>query len=269
MVLGANGILGSSIIKLLNVPSKNVISRDTYLNWSDTSDEYKILNDLKKFDLNKVDIFVGVGVTDPRIDPKFLWALNYHLPLNLINATIDSGCRIITFGTIHENFTISNEYFASKRALGEFIRNTERLDHTRHFLLHTLYNNNPPSEHMFLGQIYKALQAGEPFSMSRGEQLREFHHVDDITNSVCTLLQGRETRSQDISAGTGIQISELAKKIFLAFGALDNLKLGVFPSPTGDNFDTVFSMTGGLRRSDFRDPVIEIPRIFKELMGHK
>lgn len=266
LVLGANGMLGSSIVKQLKIPSKNLISRDMYLNWGETTTKRSILESLSGFDLSKADFFVATGITDPRLDSKLLWGLNYHLPRNLINATINSGSRVITFGTIHENFSIDNEYFASKRALGDFFKNFGTANN-KHFLLHTLYNNDVPPEHMFLGQMFRSLKADTSFSMSNGEQLREFHHVDDIAIAVLKLLQGAEKSYLDVSAGFGIQISELAQEIFKAFGLLDRLQLGVFPSPIGDNFDIVFNMTNGLARDDFRDPIVEIPRVFKRLLG--
>jgi nucleoside-diphosphate-sugar epimerase len=269
IVLGANGLLGRSIVKIMNVPAENLITRNTYFKWSNGSNEHEILKDLIRFDLSKADIFVAAGITDSRVDPALLWSLNYHLPKNLISSTANLGSRIITFGTIHESFTINNEYFASKRALGNFVRNTQEFNNARHFLLHTLYSDDPPPEHMFLGQMFKALKTGVAFNMSNGKQLREFHHVDDITKAVFKLLQSTESRSQDISTGSGMQIRKLAEEIFFALGVSDDLHLGTFPPPVGDNFDRVFTMTNGLELNNFRDPIKEIPEIFKRLLDPK
>ena len=266
-MLGATGVLGSSIVKHLNISNDKIISHNTYLNWIHTPNKDQILRDLKKHDLSKVDIFVAAGITDPRIDSNLLWGLNYKLPRNLIGATANSGTRVITFGTIHESFTINNEYFASKRALGDYIGNIGSFGAVRHFLLHTLYSDNPPPEHMFLGHIFKAIKTGSDLNMSPGKQLREFHHVDDIAQAVIKLLLERESKMQDVSAGNGIQIRVIAREIFSIFGVLNNLHLGVLPSPAGDNFERVFSTSKGLVASDFRNPVSEIPRIFKKLIS--
>lgn len=267
VLLGATGLLGSSIKTTLRIPEHRVFKREIYSTWNSNSSHERILDNLRGHDLNKLDIFVATGITNPNSDPDLIWKLNYDIPRSLINATKDSGARVITFGTIHEFYAVENEYFASKRALVDYLQSTSGPSNSRHFQLHTLYNDNPPPGFMFLGQMYRAIKESSVFSMSSGMQLREFHHVDDVTRSVLKLLNSPSEKIQDISAGIGIPIRELAKEVFATFDSESKLHLGAFSSPIGDNFDRVFRMTEGLRLTDFRDPLIEIPRIFKRLLG--
>jgi nucleoside-diphosphate-sugar epimerase len=269
VLLGATGLLGRSIKASLSIPEDRVIGREVYSSWNAASSHAQILDQLPEIDLNRLDIFVATGITNPKLDPDLIWKLNFHVPRSLIDATKDSDARVITFGTIHELYSVENEYFASKRALVEYLQNSTGPSNSRHFQLHTLYSDNPPPDFMFLGQMYRAIKESLEFSMSAGLQLREFHHVDDVTRSVIKLLNEPSRKIQDISAGIGIPIRDLAMEVFSTFGFESKLHLGVYPAPVGDNFVRVFRMTEGLRSADFRDPLIEIPRLFKRLLGER
>ena len=269
VLLGGTGLLGSSIKAALRIPEDRVVKREVYSTWNTTSSHKQILDKFLVHDLNKLDIFVATGITNPNSDPDLIWKLNFHIPQSLINATKDSGARVITFGTIHEFYAVENEYFASKRALVEYLHSITGPSKSRHFQLHTLYNHNPPPDFMFLGQMYRAIKESLEFNMSDGTQLREFHHVDDVARSVIKLLNKPSGEIQDISAGIGIPIRDLAIRVFSTFGLESKLHLGVYPAPVGDNFDRVFRMTDGLKFTEFRDPLIEIPSLFKRLLGER
>ena len=269
VLLGATGLLGRSIKASLSVPEDKIVSREIYSSWNATTSREQILDQLPEHDLNRLDIFVATGITNPNLDSDLIWKLNFHVPRSLVNATKDSGARVITFGTIHEFYSVENEYFASKRALVEYLKSISGPSNSRHFQLHTLYDNSPPPDFMFLGQMYRAIKESLEFNMSHGTQLREFHHVDDVTRSLIKLLNKPSGNIQDISAGIGIPIRDLAIEVFSSFGLKSKLHLGVYPAPAGDNFDRVFRMTEGLKSTDFRDPLIEIPILFKRLLGER
>ncbi len=138
-------------------------------------------------------IFAG-GITDPLVAVEKINYSNIEFPKRVIEATFDhSDFRYLTVGSIHENVELfyNNNYLRSKLELGRLIEKksyeSNVKDRFLHLPLHTLYGGKP-KDHMFLGQIAKAIKNGTVFRMSSGLQLREYHHVEDIAVTVRSIF---------------------------------------------------------------------------------
>ena len=102
-----------------------------------------------------------------------------------------------------------------------------------HCRLHTLYGGEP-KDHMFLGQIVNAIRSNSVFSMSSGEQLREYHHVDDIAESLATIVNSDWSLWSpilEINSGQPLKLLDLAMAIFNAFKNRIYYKLANYFSP--------------------------------------
>jgi hypothetical protein len=78
----------------------------------------------------------------------------------------------VTIGSVLDHFPVY--YLASKMTLWAHIKNLSTdprlLGRIAHLRAHTCYGGAPAS-HLFLGQMYDSLRAGQPFRMSEGQQL--------------------------------------------------------------------------------------------------
>ena len=146
-----------------------------------------------------------------------------------------------------EEMCEANPYLRTKRDLGRMMA---AFDDPRalHVRLHTVYGGTPKS-HMFLGQIVDAIRESREFKMSHGQQLREFHHVEDVAAALIAILN-HESGSQallnttmTLSSGEPVRLAELAQAIFEATGRKELLKVGAIHTPAGENTERVFPRT--------------------------
>ena len=72
--------------------------------------------------------------------------------------------------------------------------------------LFLVYGNGQDSKR-FIPQIIKGCLLGKNFPASEGEQLRDFCHVDDITNGILESLYRSEVNGEIINLASGVSIS--------------------------------------------------------------
>ena len=213
------------------------------------------------------DIVFANGLTDPRAATTELIDSNVEFPLSVIHATCATpGIRYLTLGTIFENFeefASVNPYVRSKRLLSErllAIPDLAESGRALHLQLHTIYGG-PPKSHMFLGQMLQALERGAEFCMSSGEQLREYHHVDDIAGAILELLFRTwedEPNPIELNSGAPIRLADLATAVFSAFDRLHLLKVGALDTTPGDNRVRVFPRSDTSVLPYYRDPIVGV-----------
>jgi nucleoside-diphosphate-sugar epimerase len=261
LLLGAGGGLGAALHNRLSAAGHAVHT----LVWTQAQDAGvgKFLRRLTP--QGGLDVLFAGGLTDPGLPSAQLAQANVNLPRTIITAAqAFSGCRFITFGTILERFdgmAASNPYVASKRSLADWIeghaKGTGR-GRMAHIQLHTLYGAAQPVPHMFLGQMISALRQGQPFAMSAGRQLREYHHVDDVAGSVMRLLS-RPSWEDDpvlhLSSGHPLQLAALARAVFEAEGRGADLRLAQLPTPAGENLTQRFAPSPDWLLQPSREPL--------------
>lgn len=187
----------------------------------------------------------ALGDTNPATPPEELLKSNLLIVQRVVRAFEGEGepCRYITFGSIQEHFPgicAANPYLRSKVALGDWMAARGAEGRFLHIRLHTLYGG-VVKPHMFLGQILHSLRSGTPFSMSSGDQLREYHHVEDIGEAVARLMDDDWREGVvDLSAGTPLSLASLAKAIYVHFGKAELLRIGSIPRPEGENLHRIF-----------------------------
>lgn len=219
-ILGSGGRLGSQIyrayfsMEIVSIPSK------TYRSWSNPDQVNEITAFFKKFiDEKHAILFIAGGLIDPSRTKLELNQANYLLPKNILEATQRLNVRVITFGTIMEKYNVSNPYIDSKK---KFLDYVEKHKYTgkqlTHIRLHTLYGIGSPSKFMFLGLIFRALKYNLPFSMTNGEQFREYHHILDDITAIDFLVKKKYDRPIiDLSHGNSVRLRDLATYVFGSF----------------------------------------------------
>ncbi|QIO32770.1 NAD(P)-dependent oxidoreductase [Bradyrhizobium sp. 1(2017)] len=218
------------------------------------------------------DWICAVGIVNPGADPALIEAINVEFPRRL-HALLGAlaapdGVRLVTIGSVlesHGALASSNAYLASKSRMFETLSGAGGALRWHHIRLHTLYGGSKrPHPFMFAGQMFDALIRKERFKMSGGTQLREYHHVQDIAESVWSFLSvdGRD-RVIELSSAEPIRLRELASAVFEHFNENDLLEIGSKIHSHGEVFESVYQRCPYLAAS--RDPIEGVICWFKEL----
>lgn len=209
------------------------------------------------------------GIIDPSVPPDMLDEVNSNLPVaqhRLLSELVEEleldslKVRYATFGTVLENcdkLVERNAYLQSKRSLFDrWQKASGRTPVTwSHFQLHTLYGGARHQPSMFAGMMESALRERRPFEMSPGDQLREYHHVDDVAESVrhCLSYRTECQHPQGLSSGEPIALRELAERVFDHFRLRYLLRVGALPAPEFEVFSNRYGRSSGLVAS--REPI--------------
>lgn len=259
LILGTRGRLGAALAGSTELGRVIAPDRSVYSSWTrpDAADEVSAYLDRLHLQPDATRILVASGVTDPALPYEEHERVNVILPENVIRGARRSGFKVVTFGTIMEQMVSEhspNNYLRSKLRLAEFVRTCCATDMgILHVRIHTLYGGGPPATFMFLGQICDAIARGARFEMSEGNQLREYHHVDDEVMAVAQLLECGAGGVIELNHGQPIRLRDLAVHIFTAFGCLDRLAIGARPMAGPENLHTVFQRPRVLEGVQFRD----------------
>jgi nucleoside-diphosphate-sugar epimerase len=218
------------------------------------------------------DVVFANGRTDPRFSPSELLFSNFEFP-QLVVETLGArvrDARFLTLGTIMERFPAAcaaNAYLASKARLGQWMaeQSARAFAHVR---LHTVYGG-APKRHMFLGQMADAISSGKVFKMSSGQQLREYHHAEDIALSLAAILE-REWdfgSAVEISSGAPLRLCDLARGVFSSFGKESLLEVGAISGASGENTEQVFPRSEAWLLPASREPLAGVVESLREFVG--
>ena len=120
---------------------------------------------------------------------------------------------------------------------------------------------------MFLGQLFHSIASHTIFNMSPGEQLREYHHIDDEIAAISKLVGAELTGVVDLCHGAPVTLRELALYVFEQFNSLELLKIGALSGPPNDNYGILFERPVLLKELMFRETlpsIVEYLRLCKE-----
>jgi nucleoside-diphosphate-sugar epimerase len=221
------------------------------------------------------DWIFAVGLVDPRANAEDLNRINVEAPLHLVDVLnrepLARRHRIITFGSVLERkpeLAESNPYLRSKaRLFYSWCQMHADLPLTWiHVQLHTLYGGvKLPHSAMFTGQMLAALVTGSQFTMSGGEQLREYHHVDDIAHSVLHFIatQSADSRTLELSSGQPIRLRDLAHAVFDHFHIPDRLSVGILPASAAEVYENEYKRSPHLLA--YREPCAGVIAWFEAL----
>jgi hypothetical protein len=267
VILGENGNLSKSLVK--KFPNAIVIPKQQYMAWMGS------LNEIKKFFLNLnitdeiPDVYNCVGVTDPSVDQSVIDHVNYLLPVFLSEQSYVLNYRLITFGTVMEllpKYSISNPYLESKLKFHTRYTSDENWQNRNlHFQMHTLYGGSRIHRHMFIGQIFDSINFKKVFHMTGGDQIREYHHIDDDAEAIFQLTKTVGAGVIDISHGQPEKLKDIATSLFEHFHAQDLLKIAIKTADENDNRKIIFKRTTNLSDSLFRPTIANLIKWLERL----
>jgi nucleoside-diphosphate-sugar epimerase len=261
LILGETGNLSNA----LNEGHQNVelIPRHQYLDWIHNPENFSIFFKAGNNSYDAVDIVNCAGIIDPRQSQLEIDRINYTLPLFLSEQSQLLDFRLITFGTIMENFESychSNPYLMSKhRFFRAFSDNQDWVKKNIHIQMHTHYGGRNIQPRMFLGQIFYSIKNRREFEMSPGNQIREYHHLEDDVRVIYGIMEREYSGVKSISHGEPIKLMELAYEIFTYFNAENLLHIAKLPSVESDNDSVIFHREEHVLGYKFR-PIL--PNVF-------
>lgn len=277
VIFGASGQIGTSLLKRLtrdlDEPVANLPwSEIALLSNSELRNRISILTEGQ----TSSDFIFCNGLTDPKAPKEDLLKSNFEFPKRMIQMEFEnSNHRFLTLGTVFEaipEICATNAYVQSKLRLSEWITHESSLAHrVLHVRLHTIYGGKS-GNHLFLGQMLEALRTGHEFKMSSGEQLREYHHVDDLTFALGRLLQKKgpwpfESPILNLSSGRAITLKQIAEAVFKDLGRESLLKVGAIASPQFENRNQMFTASPENVLPASRDPIPHIIDWIRESLG--
>lgn len=221
VIVGSNGNLACKLKQKL--PNARIVSRLEFLSWINPR---QLKEGLGTSDL---DIFLAAGITSSKASAHELLMVNFEIPALIAKSMIGEESRIFTFGSIMEKeprIVRDNPYIATKFQLSEFLSQNLSPNQFLHLRLHTLYGGKSFNREMFLGQLFYSIRENTIFRMTSGEQIREYHHIDDDLSAMDALVQSGHFGIQEISHGEYMKLRDIAEQILEYFGVPELLSLG-------------------------------------------
>lgn len=266
-LIGAQGRLGRAIIAEGFGENFVSLERSVYEDWAENGAENKISNYFKKKKAENSVIFVTSGVLDPRVPEEEHFRVNYFLPKNIIRGASRLGFKVVTFGTVMEDFIRSrpNSYIKSKVRLREDVeRFAAKQFPVLHLQLHTLYGLELAHPFMFLGQLVQSIKSGVPLEMTSGQQLREYHHYADDAKAIRALAETSITGALHLSHGESLSLKTIAQYIFQFFEKPSLLHLGALPDPKEENYHKKFIPNEMIAPIRFRKTLPALTKYIKD-----
>lgn len=268
LLLGSSGILGHALQEEFNSHEITFVNRENVIKWMGKDGSSHVETFIESLSIKPSLIVNAVGMTNPLALESELMATNYQLPLNLITAGKFYGVKILTFGSIMEEVphsSNSNRYLKSKLLFRDFLASGDAMgSNFLHLQIHTWYGGIKFHEHMFLGQLLRAIHETSLFKMSEGSQLREYHHILDDMKAVAELISLKSSGIHQINHGEPYSLKAIAEHILGAFGVQELLSLGSLPTPQRDNFNFRFARPENLQHIQFRPTLSGILNDFQE-----
>jgi hypothetical protein len=222
-LIGSNSRLATEFLKLLDYKKFIKVPRNYYSTEEIRNKLPSLKNFISKKKADKKYILVFAAITKKNSEDSLL--INFELPKEIALYSDNQGYHSVTFGTVMENHSASNDYINSKKALKIFLEKRKFKTHL-HFQIGTLYGGNkPPEPHMFLGELFENLQSGKIFTMSSGQQLREYQSYYDCSNFIMNKILEKKTGIIKIELNESITLLELAYHLFKHFNKLSLLNV--------------------------------------------
>lgn len=285
LVTGGSGYLGKElVIKLKSAGyqvytiSKNAIETDTDLCFS-LSDEEKLIKTVSAIKPNVV-FHLAANINRNRDSNLYSGLIEDNVigTLNLLNSLKDFHCNLIytSTGEVYgNNCSPFNEemipdpvspYSSTKLMAEELIRTfckTSNINYTI-FRLFNFYGSDMP-EHFFISQMVNTLLRKENFKMTAGEQVRDFIHINDLTDALMKSVCRNELFNDifNLCSGKNITIKEIANMVVNIIGTDAEIDAENLPYRENEimemlgNPDKLISKIGDLAVTDFNSGLTE------------
>lgn len=265
VIVGSTGLIGSAWKRFQ--PSAMSVERSEIRKWLTDKSHSSLEDFLDQLPKNnEIEIHLCFGNTNSTGTLESLMQINCDLPFLIAKEALKRNYRVFSYGSALEDFGIRNNYFESKRSLTKQLMQIDTKNLWSNIRLHTLYSDSLPHSHMFLGQIYIALQNHEEFKMTSGNQLREFHHVDDVIEILDSELRMNSSQQVEVSHGKPLQLIHVAHYLFEVFASQSLLNRYAYPDDPLDNYTKIFTVSPVQDKMIFRETLPALESIFTRLL---
>lgn len=256
LVTGATGFLGSRLLLNLVKKGYNVIVLKR--SFSNTWRIKDALSQTKSYDIDKIDI--ERVFNENEIEGIIHLATDYgrknsnDVIHQMFKANIDLPTELLALGTKYgTNFFINthtyadnkyNLYSATKSAFMEiarfFIANYQvKFINMR---LEYMYGERD-DDTKFIPFVIKSILEGKEIRATKGEQKRDFIHVQDVVDAYLKVLDNLENFNEDfmefeIGTGKSISLKDFVSKIEEEIGKRANINWGAVPYRKNEIFDS-------------------------------
>ena len=270
-IIIGTGVLAQAIHSNSDLYQSKLIKRETYTSWYKSRDTTVIENYFNSLESEKIEVYLCFGATNSKISKEEMLLANYELPLFILNSVQKFANKIITFGTIQELLnTDLNNYTKSKHEFSKKIQTENWLDgKLLHVRLHTVYGSRSLKQETFIGQIVEHISNSSKFKMSSGQQIREYHHINDIAQILEKILEMKLEGPVDISSGQPLKLGTLANYIFEQLNLRNLLLINENDRVLGENYDKVFEPNHVIKTYKFIEPLNGVFEYVKQQLGHK
>ena len=254
-IIGSQGNLSRALQSILNSKDYFLVPKEVYASWIFNKSISEIKQYFENLPLSPDYIVNTIGIIDSHKTEFEINEINTKFPLNLVKALETNNSKIVTFGTIMENFPNyckSNSYLMSKMNLYNHLNGIDPSFYL-HFQIHTWFGGKSLHKQMFLGQIASAIFNNKIFEMTSGEQLREYHHIEDDAQAIKRLLNSNTSGIVQISHGHPIKLATMAIEIFQYFNCVNLLEIGAKDNADNENMMTSFQKETYLNGIHFRN----------------
>ena len=271
LVIGSNGLVSTAIQQHYIDQETVVVRSQIAKSWAVSDSESRIREYVNSLPIRPSKIINCAGLTDPKLSKQLHVDVNFELPKNLLNFSEEEEIDLITFGSVMENnseLCLQNPYLRAKEMFFSYISDRVKTNSKfLHLQLHTLYGGKKPHSHMFLGQMFAAIEKGGEFRMTDGLQLREYHHIDDDIQALTRIFDTKSYGIIEISHNEKLTLRSIAEFVFSEFNVTSKLKLGELPNPSIELYTSEINLDSDARQKGFRATLPGITDYLRELLG--
>lgn len=258
ILVGTNGNLAKSILRTYPHKLIHTIKREEFIKWGQEDGLLSIDNYFSAAKILPTIIINATGIIDKSVSQFLMQRINVDLPHNLLRFGEINETKIVTFGSVMENFANivqGNKYLTTKNNLFQIVNQPKFRTNSLHIQIHTWYGGDSIHKSMFLGEILHAIKTKTEFFMTSGMQIREYHHISDDTKVVNSLLAQDKSGVHQISHGKGLSLRFIAESIFSHYNLNKLLKLGAIADPLVEIFHPIFEPSNFLEGFEFRSTI--------------
>jgi len=255
VLTGATGFIGSHVARRLVVAGHRVMAVVR-----PASDLWRIRDLLPSLTLLEGDLSVPSALRGPlaSAQPDLLihlaWSGQMLTPvagnmvalgssLEFLRLLPETGCRrIMVAGTCFEYAPSRDElteespakphdlYGAAKHALFLAGSHFARLAKVELIWPRIFYVYGPYEDpRRLVSSVIVALLKGEPAPTTRGEQVRDYLHVEDVADALRAIAESGVSGAVNVASGTDVTVAQVATQIGRLTGRPDLLRLGALP----------------------------------------
>ena len=219
----------------------------------------KQLDEVTKADLNGVDVIVHLAAHSmvppyDTLENCMYW--NLTAPIKLFNQAIQAGVKkFVVAGSCFEYGASGEDYefipvdaplkptltYAASKAAASIAFYQMAIEHNLELSIHRIFQVYGPgeAESRLWPSLKKAAENGEDFPMTKGEQIRDFIHVDEVVDSLYEYCLHNKVIAgkpliRNLGTGQPMSILEFSKMWWEKWNASGRLKVGALPYRDGE-----------------------------------